>query len=178
MKLYTINLENYIKSKLPIDAYIWLDLMRLGKPNEANLIGISKESIDMLVDNELITPNRLLYINNINKLFSSNSKFKVDWIEEWYNLWPKGVKSMDYYVKADIKSCDTKMYAFINKYEFNKDEILEATKQYINRLKNRNYEGIMISHNFISKNNVSTLATCCENLDIKPEDSDWASQNA
>lgn len=90
-------------------------------------------------------------------------KYKVSWIENWYNLFPKGIKSGGYYVRTSIKDCDNKMSKFIkDNPEFTKDIILEATKIYVSQMKNNNYSMMKLAPNFIQKDGVSMLSGCCE----------------
>lgn len=107
------------------------------------------------------------YIDHfIEKPFVSKiAKEKVeDWIDEWYELWPKGVKSGGYLVRSDKTGCLNKMKSFIKNYKFDKEIIIRATKDYINHLRMSNFAYIQIAHYFISKNNSSNLAAACEDV--------------
>jgi hypothetical protein len=107
------------------------------------------------------------YIDHfIEKPFVSKiAKEKVeDWIDEWYELWPKGVKSGGYLVRSDKNGCLNKMKSFIKTYKFDKEIIIRATKDYINHLRMSNFAYIQIAHYFISKNNSSNLAAACEDV--------------
>jgi len=90
-------------------------------------------------------------------------KYKVNWIEDWYNLFPKGIKSGGYYVRTSIKDCDNKMSKFIKENpEFTKDIILESTKIYVEQMKVNNYSMMKLAPNFIQKDGISMLSGCCE----------------
>lgn len=96
---------------------------------------------------------------------SKLDKEKVeDWIDEWYELWPKGVKSGGYLVRSDKNGCTNKMKTFVKNYGFSKEIIIRATKDYINHLRMSNFAYIQLAHYFISKNNVSSLAASCEDV--------------
>tara|TARA_R110000868_G_scaffold79778_4_gene226862 strand:+ start:3719 stop:4357 length:639 start_codon:yes stop_codon:yes gene_type:complete len=90
-------------------------------------------------------------------------KYKILWIEDWYDLFPKGIKSGGYYVRTSIKDCDKKMFKFlIDNSEFTKDIILEATKNYIEDMKSKNYSMMKLAPNFIYKDGISMLSGACE----------------
>lgn len=90
-------------------------------------------------------------------------KYKVAWIEDWYDLFPKGIKSGGYYVRTSIKDCDKKMYKFLaDNSGFTKDIILEATKRYVEEMKSKNYSMMKLAPNFIYKDQISMLSGACE----------------
>lgn len=94
---------------------------------------------------------------------SITSRYKVAWIEEWYDLFPKGVKSGGYYVRTSIKSCDKRMFKFLtDNPAFTKNIILEATKIYVEQMKVNNYSMMKLAPNFIYKDGMSMLSGCCD----------------
>lgn len=104
-------------------------------------------------DSDSSTPSNETLTNN----------YKVAWIEEWYNLFPKGVKSGGYYIRTSIKDCDKKMFKFLNDNSgFTKNIILEATKHYITDMSRQNYSMMKLAPNFIYKDGVSMLSGACE----------------
>jgi hypothetical protein len=93
-----------------------------------------------------------------------------DWIADWIDLWPRGVKSGNYYVRGDKSSVRHKMKSFMKKYpECSKDQIFAATKQYLQRMATDNYQYCKISDYFIFKDGASILASECENLEYEHE---------
>lgn len=64
------------------------------------------------------------------------------WVEDWRNLWPKGVTSGGYPVRADLPSIKKKMKAFIKKYNYDKETIFQTTNQYIEDKRLQNYSYI------------------------------------
>ena len=104
----------------------------------------------------------------IEKAFVSKvGKEKVeDWIDEWYELWPKGVKSGgSVLVRSDKNGCLNKMKKFVKQNpDFNKDIIIRATKDYINHLRMSNFAFIQAAHYYIFKNDISNLASACEDV--------------
>jgi hypothetical protein len=88
-----------------------------------------------------------------------------EWIDKWFDLWPRGVKSGIYYVKSDVNSCRIRMQRFMKRNSrFSEDIVMRATQSYLDRAKIEGYSYIMLAHNFIEKNRASTLAGECENV--------------
>lgn len=120
------------------------------------------------IDNLTITQNvRFLYLNS-----SVGS-----WIDKWFDLWPSGVKSSGYYVKTDKVGCIKKLERFRRKYpHYSPLLILEATENYVNRMKIHNYSYMRLAPYFIEKDGISSLAGECEQLleqteaDTKPKE--------
>lgn len=87
------------------------------------------------------------------------------WMKEWYNLFPKGVKSGGYYVKSDLSGCMKKMRKFQSQHpEFSQQIILDATKNYIENCEKKGYQYMKIAPYFIEKDGVSMLAGECDAL--------------
>jgi hydroxymethylpyrimidine pyrophosphatase-like HAD family hydrolase len=86
-----------------------------------------------------------------------------NFFEEWFNLFPS-IKVNGYYVRSNKKECKKKLNLFLKENNFTKEEILEATREYINDCSNRNYEYMKKANNFIYKNNESELFNYCEKI--------------
>lgn len=84
------------------------------------------------------------------------------WIDEWIDLWPRGVKSGGYFVKSSKSACDKKMRNFIKNTSYDKDIIMKATKLYLDDMERKQYAYIKLAHYFISKDGVSTLESFCD----------------
>lgn len=133
---------------------------------------ISQRDIDGLLQHSLLftkkSPSTELRDYSLNekqfeKLF--NIPTASSFIEEWFDLWPKGVTSGNYYVRSDIKACEDKMNKFMKKYpKYTKEIIMNATSNYINRLKLDGYNYIKLATNFIEKERISVLAGECERI--------------
>jgi hypothetical protein len=141
---------------------------------------ITKEEILFLEDNDLITivyPDNtdLIYYSNIsltNKGVSLISNLLQEEIKEtnsfdlflnkWYELWPKGIKTGGYYVKTDKNGCGKNLKKFIkNNPSITKEEILAGTQRYIESMKERNYDKMKLAPYFIYKDGISTLEGYC-----------------
>lgn len=131
-------------------------------------IPITIEDIENLIKKELVETVGSLAFNDLRlgKSFTDN----LDWFETWWELWPIGVKSGGYYVKGDKAGCRSKLLRFIQKRpQFTQDNILNATQNYISRMRSHGYRGMQLASNFIEKNGVSVLAGECENGDYRSD---------
>lgn len=101
----------------------------------------------------------LLGQNNIN-----------DWYEEWRNLFPPGTNASGYHYRGNKGEVLIKLTKFVEKNpKYSKEEIMQATKNYINRCSRLN-SYMMLAHYFIHKKEVgSTLLTELENLSTNKE---------
>lgn len=87
------------------------------------------------------------------------------WIDEFLDLFPKGVQTAGYYVRGDRRSCVANLRKFVKKYpEYNKDIILKATENYIERCRRKEWAYMQIAQNFVMKNTNSTLAAECQHI--------------
>lgn len=133
---------------------------------------IAKEFINIHnKDKGYIFTNAFVTTKFINKFIDKPKKSKIskddveEWIDDWFNLFPKGVKSGGYLVRSDKQGCLNKMRKFINRYpNYNKDIILKATADYIDYSRINNWKFMSLAHYFIIKNDVSILAAQCESI--------------
>lgn len=97
----------------------------------------------------------------------------VNWIEEWFNLWPKGIKSGGYYIRTDIGSCLRKMTDFVkDNPQYNKNIILSATKNYLSDRSKQRYLYTKLAPYFIKKDGVSLLDGFCQAIMDSDTDTD------
>lgn len=180
MKLdLNINLKKYIASKLSLNEFVLLQCIYNKDYKEAALIqGIENINLSKL-ETELWIKITGLGIEDIFPrqkmldLFQTKDEQEVDlWIEQWLELFPKGVKSGGYYVKSNKEDCLKKMIKFLKIRKYTKKQIFEATQNYIDRKAKENYSYMMKAEYFIEKDGVSTLATEIDNLG-EEEDADW-----
>ncbi|TXG81476.1 MAG: hypothetical protein E6R13_06105 [Spirochaetes bacterium] len=90
---------------------------------------------------------------------------ELDWVQEYIDLWPKGIKSGNRLIRPNLTSAKNKLNTFINKYKYSKEDILKATKKYINEFAEHNYKMITCGDYFIEKFGSSLLASYIDNLD-------------
>lgn len=163
-----------IENRITINEYLILSLI-----NDIDLLKLYSQKVENL-DSSLAK----CYENNFIKLIEKkddisyenielSSYYKTilqsndpaNWIDEWYNLWPNGIKSSGYYVKTDKYSCIKKLQKFRRKYPmYSKTVIIDATRNYINRMGLANYAFMRLAPYFIEKDGISTLAGECEQL--------------
>lgn len=93
-----------------------------------------------------------------------------EWVQDWINLFPQE-KVEGRYLRSSKFECTDRLRWFIKEYQFNKDTIFKATKEYLKSQVNSN-TGHMYTRNasyFIFKgrskqDRTSDLATWCERV--------------
>lgn len=180
MKLdLNINLKKYIASGLSLNEFILLQCIYNKDYKEASLIqGIEKIDLSKLEEElwikvtglsieEVFPRQRML------DLFQTKDEQEVaSWIEQWLELFPKGVKSGGYYIKSNKEDCLKKMIKFLKVRKYTKKQIFEATKNYVDRKAKEDYAYMMKAEYFIEKDGVSALSTEIENIG-EEEENDW-----
>lgn len=185
--MISINIEQLVEANITWDQFIFCKyceskaIETLDAYTDKFGKTYSKESIDDLITKgflELSEPNKYSW-NSINttthfKKFFRGTKVKsivksLDWLEEWYELFPKGVKAGGYPVRSGLTSCLPKMVAFIKKTNYSQDIIIKATEYYLSELKKVDYNYIQLAKYFIEKNGNSTLESYCELITEKIE---------
>lgn len=105
------------------------------------------------------------------KLFEKGTPTKHSvnsWIDDWRSLFPAGVKSGNRPVRGDKKGVAEKMLAFVKDHkDITKDQIFEATKQYVFDCSLKNYQYMICADYFIKKNGSSMLAATIEDIASK-----------
>lgn len=168
----------------------------------ANNIDI-KATIESLVakglaDKDLFTPNNVVVSDNVKELLSSitidSDKNIIDKDEEYLKLasemreiYPSGKKAGTTYLwRGNTAEVAKKLKTLVVKYHYtlNKEEVLKATKEYVNSF-NGDYKYMQLLKYFILKSvrdadgNVeikSELMTLIENADqIEEQKNDWIS---
>lgn len=134
--------------------------------------GFSIQEIQELEDNgwiKIINKSEKIIFENLQieekfRIFvEKKDKPEKDWINEWLEMFPKGVKSGGYYIKTDLNGCRKKMKKFTSTHpEYTKETIIKATQNYINRCEHNGYQYMKIAPYFIEKDGVSMLSGECE----------------
>lgn len=97
------------------------------------------------------------------KILFSNNKNLTKFVDDYRALFPNNYK-------GDKRGCRLKLVNFFKDYEeFSQENILQATKNYIDNFSGK-YDYLQQAHYFIIKNQVSNLASWCEKL--SQDDSD------
>lgn len=132
-----------------------------------------KEKEDYAINNiQLTKKGRSLILSEAAKMLVKQDSEELDWIEEWRDLFPKGVYSGSFPIRANVNDINKKMIKFLKHHDYDKDTIFAATKKYINEKEMNNYAYVQRSIYFIEKNGSSTLADYCEMIKNGDEDRD------
>ena len=147
--------KEYLKAASKDIPYFMLRLLKTGlveKINESSsIIGVSN-----------IKPSQAF-----RELFSNYSSHEdvEKWIDEWYELWPVGIKSGGYYLRSDKAGSKRKLKKFLESHpHYTKEVVLEATKNYLNEQSIKGYQYTKLAPYFIGKDGLSVLAGECEHL--------------
>ncbi len=118
-----------------------------------------------------VTDEGIVLRNLTNLLFAKGvpTDDGVDiWIDEWREIFPQGVKSGGRPVRGDKQGVSKKMKLFVKANPtITKEQIMEATKQYVFDASLKNYSFIICADYFINKNGSSMLGAVIEDLDGK-----------
>jgi hypothetical protein len=87
-----------------------------------------------------------------------------DWFPSWFDLWPKGVRTMGKLIRSDEKGCLKKMKQFVKDYpHFTPATIISATQSYLENKASEGWKGVRCATYFIShKDSGSDLAAECD----------------
>lgn len=131
-----------------------------------------------IVGDEL--PNDVIFREEFVKLIPKSEQLVQDLeglVEEFKNLFPSGVKSGGYYVKSDSVSISDAFKRFFKKYpKTSKEQILTATRSYIQERKKENWQFMTCANYFVMKENNSKLAAYIANIGSKIESKNNVSQ--
>lgn len=120
------------------------------------------------------------FINLALNHFNEKGEKVEDWFDEWYDLWPKGVKSGGYYLRTDKRGSLRKMKEFVIDYPFyTKEIIIKATKNYLADQQILGFSHTKLAPYFIYKEDMSILAGECENIsdsDVDKNQIDYAGE--
>lgn len=119
--------------------------------------------VKILEDNQIVLRGKAI------ELFADGVDEFVKFAEEYRNLFPVGVRSGGYLVRDDLPSIINKLRKFTKSHKYTKDQILEATRRYIERKRMENWSFMKTASYFISKDNTSVLGAECEALEQNSE---------
>tara|TARA_R110000787_G_scaffold70320_1_gene156386 strand:+ start:5001 stop:5492 length:492 start_codon:yes stop_codon:yes gene_type:complete len=104
---------------------------------------------------------------SINIEITETEKFNfITFVDDFRTLFPKGIMSGGYYVAGDKVSCKRKLKKFFQDYDYTPDIVLEATNRYVTTMAKQDFKYMKLSHYFISKDGISTLASECEAVKV------------
>lgn len=174
-----IDTDILLKQKLSIEEYVVSFMINNKKDGffqlarYARMFPVSEETVKKIEDRGLVKFKKDLGKDGLYSIFSIEASSDFDelistehlssWIQEWVDLWPKGIQSGGYRIRPSLNEAQAKMKRFCNIHpEYSKETIIEATKNYIDRFSIKGYNYIKLGKYFIFKDNESTLADECE----------------
>lgn len=87
------------------------------------------------------------------------------WIDDWINLWPKGVKSGGRPVRGNKTSIVEKMNRLLKNSNWKQEDIIDVTRLYIKQKEASQWQFITCADYFIIKNGSSLLEALLEEFD-------------
>ena len=99
----------------------------------------------------------------------SKSDDIVEFAEKFKELFPKGIKSGGYPVRSSVTDIADKLRKFFKKHKYTQEQVLEATKKYVERKELDGYSYMQQAHYFIEKNGASNLASEIDSLGDKAD---------
>lgn len=163
-----------IKDRNLYDRFIKIDPITnddLFYLDDNDIIDISLDSKGYIYFSKIVLKeNGKKLLDEYKKLVKSDNIAGQDnnfqqFLDSWYDLWPKGIKSGGYYVKTDKNGCGKNLQKFIkNNPNISKETILKATEKYLMDMKDRNYSMCKLAPYFVYKDNLSLLEGYCSNL--------------
>ena len=166
-----VNLEDLEELNLTPSLYCYLTTLYYKKPYL-----LASDSLKLSMNIKLqglgylkIGEEGVTLRNKSNVLFKKGTPTddSVDeWIEEWRDIFPKGVKSGNRPVRGDKKGVIQKMKAFVkNNPKITKEQITEATKQYVFDASLKSYQYMICADYFIIKSGSSMLGAMIEDIE-------------
>ena len=137
LHMLSIKDRNLYDRFIKIDPITNDDLFYL---DDNDIIDISLDSKgDIYFSKIVLKENGKKLLDEYKKLVKSDNIAGQDnnfqqFLDSWYDLWPKGIKSGGYYVKTDKNGCGKNLQKFIkNNPNISKETILKATEKYLSK---------------------------------------------
>ena len=153
---------------------------------------LTKEGMELVefiksqhTDSESITSEKIAVVGveQLKEMIQETTDVE-SWIDEWIDIFPRGIKSGGRLVRGDRASCLRKMKVFLREYEFERDVILEATRKYMNAKAQDNYAYTRCAVYFIYRvdggsrsEKISDLASWCEDVLHNKTEGNTTSEN-
>lgn len=105
-----------------------------------------------------------MFAEELISLTFENANDVEAWIDDWLNLFPKGIKSGGKLLRSDRKAVIAKMKKFVKEFSFDKETILGATLGYLSERERDGWMYTKCATYLISKmGEGSELAALCTN---------------
>jgi hypothetical protein len=163
------------KQRRALMLYKELELRGLLKTTgeEESIYILTEKGIELIeflkINSTGVTAERIA-VSGVDQLKTEVGENVEAWIDEWLDIFPRGVKTNGKLVRSDKPSCLRKMQFFIAEYKYNKETILEATKAYVESKRLQGYEFMRCATYFIyrietsTKDKTSDLASWCDQI--------------
>jgi hypothetical protein len=177
--------DDYNKQKRAIILYKEMEMKKLVTRSEddsdedAPIYILSKEGTELVEfiktqftkNHEVITSETIAIsgVDQIKETIKDNENVE-EWIKEWVDIFPRGIRSGGRLLRGDTPSCLRKMRVFLREYPYSKDIILEATRKYLQAKEAENFAYTRCAVYFIFRveagsGKISDLATWCEQVE-------------
>ena len=94
-----------------------------------------------------------------------NEIINSDWIDRWFDLWPKKIRNDGGYIRSNLTGCKKKMNKFMFEHpEFTSGIIITATKKYLEEKRKKNWFGVRMAPYFIEKEGICILEGYCKDI--------------
>lgn len=174
-----VDINLLVDNNLTPDEYVFLYYLDKGQIYSVNLITdyekMEKAGFIKIGDRIYIRKRGSDLVNNKKSTVvkSSSTDTIPTWIDEWRDLFPKGIKTAGYAIRGTRGGCIKKMRKFIREHKkVPKDQIFKATKLYVEEKKRVRYAYMRIADYFIEKDGGSLLENYIEQLDSNETTSD------
>ena len=180
MNKFQVDVDVLMGLKMSVESYMLLWCLRYGKEDllldyTRKCYKISTDSLDELVQQEYIkaekTEDGKYFLSTMSllqkgiALFPEQTGGPDEWIDQWFDLSTKGVKSGGFYLRTDKNACLKKMEKFCKDHpEYTKGIIIGATKKDLDSVRIKGYEYCKLAPYFISKDGMSVLDGYCADL--------------
>lgn len=173
-----LNIKVLVENKLTPNSYVYLyylvhKMLCPIKLPQVNLTRLQEMGFIKLEDSGKITARAkaIKLVEEEEYKYSEEPANRVEeWIEDWRNLFPSGIKTGSYYVKGSPQGCLKKMKKFVKENKkITKKQIFKATEKYIEESRIRNFHYMKLADYFIYKDGMSMLYAYVEQLDAEPE---------
>jgi len=168
-----VDINLLVETNLTPDEYVFLYYLAKGQIYSVNLradydklekagfikqgerIHIRKRGIDLINNKIPIAKKDVKFVDTVSH-----------WIDDWRNLFPKGIKTAGYAIKGTRGGCLKKMKKFVKEHkEVTKEQIFNATELYVEEKRRVRYAYMRIADYFIEKDGGSLLESYIEQLE-------------
>jgi|TARA_R110002126_G_scaffold191810_1_gene340003 hypothetical protein len=134
---------------------------------DIDLKSLESKGFIKIMDTQVIARNKAKQLIEGEPYVYQEEVYRVEeWIQEWRELFPKGIKSGGHLVRGSKQGCIKKMKAFVNKNkDVTKDKIFKATSRYLSERRTARYSYCKVADYFISKDSMSMLESYIEQLE-------------